>query len=146
MSSIKDLYNEIIKTQQDIAVTYQRVAAVENEIKKKLQEHANSNTVDFKLDSVLTQLGATVPLLSKIVDSLKPKLDVPKVDVPKVDDLPKVDDVPKIDVANVDDVPKIDVANVDDVPKVDVDDTKVTDETSNLNEVVVESPKNLVET
>lgn len=36
MSSLKELYHEIIKTQQDIAMTYGRVVLVENELKKKL--------------------------------------------------------------------------------------------------------------
>lgn len=57
MSSLKELYSEIIKTQQDIAVTYGRVVSVENELKKKLNEDNKNNTIDERLSSLQEQLN-----------------------------------------------------------------------------------------
>nr|AXS01084.1 ORF064 [Spodoptera frugiperda granulovirus] len=62
--SYKDLYQEILRTQQDIAVTYQRLVAVENELKRNISEsvvlppHLNAKLDDLqqKIDMVIKQL------------------------------------------------------------------------------------------
>ncbi|ACH69428.1 hypothetical protein PsunGV_gp078 [Pseudalatia unipuncta granulovirus] len=58
--SYKDLYQEIIRTQQDIAVTYQRLVAVENELKRNINE---SNTLPTNFSAKLDVLQQKVDLL-----------------------------------------------------------------------------------
>lgn len=58
--SYKDLYQEIIRTQQDIAVTYQRLVAVENELKRNINE---SNTLPINFSTKLDVLQQKVDLL-----------------------------------------------------------------------------------
>lgn len=58
--SYKDLYQEIIRTQQDIAVTYQRLVAVENELKRNIHE---SNTLPTNFSAKLDVLQQKVDLL-----------------------------------------------------------------------------------
>ncbi|ABQ52000.1 hypothetical protein SlGVgp057 [Spodoptera litura granulovirus] len=61
--SLKDLYNEIIKTQQDIAVTYSRLVAVETELKRSINKNNPSgdnidhkfNAINDKLNTILQQ-------------------------------------------------------------------------------------------
>nr|UYX49689.1 PrGVORF55 [Darna trima granulovirus] len=65
MSSLKELYFEILKTQQDIAVTYGRVVAVENELKKKLSEDNKNDSIDERLDKLQQQLNDVVTLLKQ---------------------------------------------------------------------------------
>ncbi|AEB00342.1 hypothetical protein [Clostera anachoreta granulovirus] len=63
MSSFKDLYNEIVKTQQDIAVTYVRVVEVENELKKKLNQTVGTQSVDERLNELQVQIKDVIKLL-----------------------------------------------------------------------------------
>ncbi|ABC61183.1 unknown [Choristoneura occidentalis granulovirus] len=56
MSSLKELYHEILKTQQDIAVTYSRVVGVENELKKKLSEENKTESINERLNVLQQQL------------------------------------------------------------------------------------------
>lgn len=65
MSSLKELYHEILKTQQDIAVTYGRVVGVENELKKKLSEEIKYESIDERLDNLQSQLNNIVKLLTE---------------------------------------------------------------------------------
>nr|AIU36850.1 ORF62 [Cydia pomonella granulovirus] len=65
MSSLKELHHEIIKTQQDIAVTYRRVVGVENELKRKLDEDNKSNSIDERLNNLQEQLGSVLNLLKE---------------------------------------------------------------------------------
>lgn len=66
--SYKDLYQEILRTQQDIAVTYQRLVAVENELKRNISEsvvvppHLNAKLDELqqKIDMVIKQLFVDV--------------------------------------------------------------------------------------
>ncbi|AIS92059.1 hypothetical protein [Erinnyis ello granulovirus] len=64
MSSLKELYNEIIKTQQDIAITYTRVVNVENELKKKLNEDNKNNSIDERLSDLQEQLKNVIKVLT----------------------------------------------------------------------------------
>nr|ADO85482.1 unknown [Pieris rapae granulovirus]AGS18815.1 ORF55 [Pieris rapae granulovirus] len=65
MSSLKELYHEIIKTQQDIAMTYGRVVLVENELKKKISEDNKNNEINEKLDDLQQQIKDVVDLLKE---------------------------------------------------------------------------------
>lgn len=58
--SYKDLYQEIIRTQQDIAVTYQRLVAVENELKRNINE---SSVAPLDLNAKLDALHKKVDIL-----------------------------------------------------------------------------------
>ncbi|UYE99014.1 MAG: Clas53 [Betabaculovirus sp.] len=76
MSSLKELYSEIIKTQQDIAITYSRVVSVENELKKKLNEDNKNNTIDERLSSLQEQLNNVIKVLkSNLNNKEKTHLD-----------------------------------------------------------------------
>lgn len=113
MSSFKDLYNEIVKTQQDIAVTYVRVVEVENELKKKLNQTVGTQSVDERLNELQVQIKDVIKLLQagKVnelnddasVDESETELQQPVYEETKVDiDLsPKhadvVNDVNKFD-------------------------------------------------
>lgn len=65
MSSLKELHQEILKTQQDIAVTYGRVVGMETELKKKLSED-NTSGIEKRLDELHLQLQSIVNLLNKL--------------------------------------------------------------------------------
>ncbi|AER41488.1 hypothetical protein [Epinotia aporema granulovirus] len=62
--SLKELHQEIIKTQQDIAITYSRIVSVENVIKNKLSERTPNDVITAKLDNLHSQLNHVVELLS----------------------------------------------------------------------------------
>lgn len=64
--SLKELYNEIIKTQQDIAVTYGRIVVVENELKKKINEENQSEDIVGRLEELQKQVDSVVSLLVQI--------------------------------------------------------------------------------
>ncbi|AKR17506.1 hypothetical protein [Mocis latipes granulovirus] len=72
--SYKDLYQEIIRTQQDIAVTYQRLVAVENELKRNINDKNNLlpvgvaaklDNLQNKVDYLLKQLIVNEPTEDK---------------------------------------------------------------------------------
>jgi uncharacterized phage infection (PIP) family protein YhgE len=72
--SFKDLYNEIIKTQQNITVTYARIVNVENELKKKLdQESTKFEHVSKQLADIQNQLDEALPLFKKLLNKFAKK-------------------------------------------------------------------------
>ncbi|QBQ01612.1 PlxyGVORF50-like protein [Hyphantria cunea granulovirus] len=72
--SFKDLYNEIIKTQQNITVTYARVVNVENELKKKLDRESNKfEHVSKQLMDVQNKLDEALPLFKKLLNNFSKK-------------------------------------------------------------------------
>lgn len=64
--SLKELHQDIIKTQQDIAITYSRIVSVENVIKNKLNERTPNDVITAKLDNLHSQLNHVVELLSPV--------------------------------------------------------------------------------
>ncbi|QOD40022.1 Maph59 [Matsumuraeses phaseoli granulovirus] len=86
MSSMKDLYYEILKTQQDIAVTYSRVVGVENELKKKLSEENKTDNIDQRLNLLTQQFNVMMKFLEQnIKEVAAPSLTAPRP-APVVDD------------------------------------------------------------
>ncbi|AAS82679.1 ORF59 [Agrotis segetum granulovirus] len=64
--TLKDLYNEILKTQQDIAVTYGRIVSLENDLKKKIDTDNKSDTIVNRLEDLQNQVDTALNLLEKI--------------------------------------------------------------------------------
>nr|QGY99907.1 ORF62 [Cydia pomonella granulovirus] len=147
MSSLKELHHEIIKTQQDIAVTYRRVVGVENELKRKLDEYNKSNSIDERLNNLQEQLGSVLNLLKEkevvnekkvvvkedgvvdegavinavAVDEHKSKIEEEPHKVqeePRVEEPHKVQEEPRVDEPRVDE-PRVDEPRVDEPHKVE---------------------------
>lgn len=75
--SYKDLYQEILKTQQDIAVTYQRLVAVENELKRNIKDNkTNPEDLYEKLNSLQQKVEIIIKQI--LVESDKEKIDEEK--------------------------------------------------------------------
>ncbi|AKN80796.1 hypothetical protein [Diatraea saccharalis granulovirus] len=68
MSSLRELYHEILKTQQDIAITYSRVVGVENELKKKLSEDNRTKNIDERLNELQQQISDMLEMLKEKKD------------------------------------------------------------------------------
>ncbi|AAQ21655.1 unknown [Cryptophlebia leucotreta granulovirus] len=104
MSSLKELYNEIIKTQQDIAITYGRVVGAENELKKKLDEDNKNNSIDDRLNELQHQLSSVLNLLKPKTEEKEKEEDQAIVDISDDEDEENepthIDDNDEIDESN----------------------------------------------
>lgn len=89
--SLKDLYHEILKTQQDIAITYGRVVGVESALKKKMSEENKTESIELRLDAMQRQLDI---LLREQVAERRPQTPVREAASPGPDAEPADEDPP----------------------------------------------------